>query len=378
MAAPSTCPHCHEPVASTDSFCEACGADLASSAAPAVLTGSGATTPPVAAADDAAAHDHAATGGPRTSQTARVADPLDPARNRTCLACGGAVDDDGFCSVCGQRAPVPRDHWTESPSAWVGGVCDKGIVHARNEDAMALASTTDRTRAVLVVCDGVTSAPDSDRASIAAARAACRVLTEAPGADSDSFPARLTHWEQMLGAACRDANAEAVGVAHRLGDPIEPPSCTFVAAVVDGDLASVAWCGDSRAYWLPDAGDGVQLGLDHSVGTWLIASGMSREEAERDPGFHTITRWLGADSFDATPECVSQRLDAPGWVLVCSDGMWNYASEPAALHELIETARRDGAADPTVIAEAMAAWANAQGGHDNVSVALARIDARVP
>ena len=41
-----------------------------------------------------------------------------------------------------------------------------------------------------------------------------------------------------------------------LGDPPEPPSCTFVAAVADGDLIAVAWCGDSRAYWLADDGDG--------------------------------------------------------------------------------------------------------------------------
>ena len=365
-----SCPSCHEPVRPGDAFCEACGTDLTGVSAAA------------AAPDETPSTDHtgdAASGGPKTSQITRAADPMGTgAAERACLACGGDVDADGFCTVCGQKAPTARDHWTESPAAWVGAVCDKGIVHARNEDAMAIASTADRTRAVLVVCDGVTSAPDSDKASIAAARAACRTLTEAPPASGDSFPARLTHWEQQLVIACRDANAEAVGVAHRLGDPPEPPSCTFVAAVIEDDLLSAAWCGDSRAYWLPDAGAGHQLGVDHSIGAALIAAGTPPEDAERDPGFHTITRWLGADSIDPTPECVSQRLDTPGWVLVCSDGMWNYASEAAPLAALIETARRDGAADPTAIAEAMAAWANDQGGHDNITVALARIDARVP
>lgn len=369
MSGQMSCRTCHEPTVATDAFCEACGADL-TGAAPADGAPSAATTVGAPAPDVIAP--------PRTSQVTRVAERIGAGESRACLACGGAVDADGFCSVCGQKAPTARDHWTETPSPWVGGVCDKGIAHARNEDAMALASTEDRTRAVLVICDGVTSAPDSDRASIVAARIACATLTAAPAPASDAFPARLGHWEQQLTIACRDANGEAVGVAHRLGDPIEPPSCTFVAGVVDGDLVSVAWCGDSRAYWLPDAGTTLQLGVDHSIGAQLIANGTPPAEAERDPGFHTITRWLGADSFDPTPECVSQRLDEPGWVLVCSDGMWNYAPDADRLRELIVTAQADGATDPTTIAESMAAWANDQGGHDNISVALARYDARVP
>jgi len=362
-----TCPTCNEPIAPSDAFCEACGGDLGGGAAVAHDTGS--SVLPAASAPSAA---------PRTSQVTRVTDPLEPVAARVCRACGGAVDDDGFCTVCGQKAPTPRDHWTETPSSWVGGVCDKGIVHARNEDAMALAATSDRSRAVLVICDGVTSAPDSDRASIVAARAACQTLVAAPAAPSDSFPARLTHWEEQLTIACRDANAEAVGVAHRLGDPAEPPSCTFVAAVVDGDVLSVAWCGDSRAYWLPDGGGGRQLGVDHSIGAALIAGGMSQQDAERDVQFHTITRWLGADSVDPTPACVSVRLDEPGWVLLCSDGMWNDAPAPERLASLVAEAAGAGATDPTAIAESLAAWANIQGGRDNISVALARHDARLP
>ena len=52
-------------------------------------------------------------------------------------------------------ARSPRDHWTEQPAPWIGGVCDKGIVHTANEDAMALAATPDGTLSILVVCDGI-------------------------------------------------------------------------------------------------------------------------------------------------------------------------------------------------------------------------------
>ena len=354
------CSACQEPVRDGDTFCEACGAEV----------GGGAT-----AAPSAPSPREAASGGPATSVVARGADPDEPDVGAiTCVACGGAVDDDGFCTVCGTKARTPRDHWTEAPSAWVGGVCDKGIAHARNEDAMALASTpaADHGRAVLVVCDGVTTAPESDRASIAAARAACAALTTAPTPEG-SVPARLERWSELLEDACAAAHAEAVAVARRLGDPPEPPSCTFVAVVAEPDLACVAWCGDSRAYWLPDAGGGRQLGVDHSVGSELIAGGMPEAEAAEHPQFHTITRWLGADSVDPTPQFASVPIDAPGWLLACSDGMWNYAGSADALAGLIATATRDGASGPLAIAESLAAWANTQGGHDNITVALTRV-----
>jgi serine/threonine protein phosphatase PrpC len=50
------------------------------------------------------------------------------------------------------------------------GVTDRGLRHTRNEDAMALAATMspDGPAAVAVVCDGVSSAPRADEASLTA------------------------------------------------------------------------------------------------------------------------------------------------------------------------------------------------------------------
>ena len=90
--------------------------------------------------------------------------------------------------------------------------------------------------------------------------------------------AAITHWNDALQAAATEANSAAVGVAHTLGDPVEPPSCTFVAAVVAESLIAVAWCGDSRAYWLPDSGEGAPTDVDHSLGTEMLAAGKSRAE----------------------------------------------------------------------------------------------------
>lgn len=259
---------------------------------------------------------------------------------------------------------------------WVGGVCDKGIVHAGNEDAMALAATSDGRLVILVVCDGVTSAPQSDRAALAASRAACELLTSVPAPSSadTSTAAAVSYWTDALQRAADVANDAAVGVAHTLGDPVEPPSCTFVAAVMSGALITTAWCGDSRSYWLPDTGEARQLSVDHSLGTEMLAAGKTRAEAEADSTFHTITRWLGADSFDHRPEFASQSIDGPGWLLVCSDGLWNYASVIDEMVTVFNGLLATVGTDPVPLASALVDWANAAGGHDNITAALARCD----
>lgn len=366
-----TCPHCGAATAAGDAFCEACGGELVPGAAPSI------SAPDTVAMDDGdPTEEHART---HLLTPAGAGDGMGVDTSVPCTACGAAVADDGFCSVCGHKARTRRDHWTETHGDHVGAVCDKGIAHARNEDAMATGVSASGVVA-LVVCDGVTTAPDSDRASLAASLAARDVLLANPSVDG-SFAQRLSAWEPVLAASCRVANAEAVAVARSLGDPAEPPSCTFVAAIVDGDLVATAWCGDSRSYFLPDpgtGGPGEQLSTDHSLGTEMIRNGMTREQAEADPTCHTITRWLGADSYDPTPEFRAVQVRSPGWLLVCSDGMWNYASDVDHLARLIAQAQADGAVTPTAIAESLTAFANDQGGHDNITVALARCAPQLP
>jgi serine/threonine protein phosphatase PrpC len=357
------CAACGAPIAAGDTFCEACGTQLQGTAVPAPPGSPAATNdsqtgqPANESADDTAPI-------PRTTVTAAV-----------CAKCGGRILDDGFCDTCGQKASSPRDHWSEQPVPWVGGVCDKGIVHAANEDAMALSATADGTLAVLVVCDGVTSAPHSDRAALAASRAACSHLSGMAVPPPGSVAAAISYWTDAIQDATIEANSAAVGVAHTLGDPAEAPSCTFVAAVVADSLITVAWCGDSRAYWLPDAGDPRQLTVDHSLGTELLAAGESRAQAEADPAFHTITRWLGADSVDHSPEVTSQSIEGPGWLLVCSDGLWNYASALDEMAKLVSDRHSTiGNDDPVPLASTLVDWANEAGGHDNITAALMRCD----
>jgi len=325
-----------------------------------------------------AAVEAAAAASPEVKEVAKT-QPLDAGPlAAACPNCGGTSFEDGYCTTCGAPAVKERDHWQEQPAAWVGAVTDRGIRHHRNEDAMALSAQTEPgSRAVLVVCDGVSSSMDPDIASLAAARAARDVLTTSVPM-SPSIAGRIKTWTDLLGQASAAANEQAVEASrnptNRPGErENNPPSCTFVAAVVDGPVIVVGWVGDSRAYWLPDGGPAERLSTDDSWASEAISRGMPQAEAEVSPQAHAITRWLGVDSPDFAPRCASTTPSVPGWLLVCSDGLWNYCSPATAMGDLVARTAHAAGGDPIKTAAALVDWANAEGGMDNITVALARL-----
>ncbi|WP_152360683.1 protein phosphatase 2C domain-containing protein [Microlunatus speluncae] len=374
-----TCPNtgCGAEVPGDASFCEVCGAELNPTSAP--------------VADEAAGEELPIT----LSHSIRAEQPTEPTAPpaRTCRDCGGVVGADDYCQTCGTKAPRERDHYTEQPAPWVAAVCDRGIRHHRNEDASAIAADAEPgSRAVLVVCDGVSTSPNSDVASLAAARAAREVLVAQRPAGMGTPESRAAALAQALQAAAVQANAavldesaalEAAAKAARpegeadSTEAVNTPSCTFAAAVVEGDLIMVGNVGDSRAYLIPDPDSGVEpqlLTVDDSVAQLRIEAGVPREQAENGPQAHAITKWFGRDSPDVMPRTARATATGSGWVLVCSDGLWNYASDAAELQRLIAelAAAEQPVTEPLAVAEALVAWANEQGGKDNITVALAR------
>jgi serine/threonine protein phosphatase PrpC len=361
----TTCPVCGADVEAGQAFCESCGSALAGADAKQPVD------PGLTVVEQDAPIEltrPTSTAGPV------AADALVPAVG--CLACGSEVGEDGYCTVCGTKAPIPRDHYVEQPAGWVAAVCDRGIKHHRNEDATAVAADAEPgSRAVLVVCDGVSTSTDSDIASLAAARRARDVLVALQPAGLPNPASRAGAVAAAIESAVAQAN-DAVLASTPDGGP-NAAACTFAAAVVDGDLVVFGNVGDSRVYWLPDPGgsgmgaEATELSLDDSMAQARIAMGVDRVTAENGPQAHAITKWLGRDSPDTVPRTGSVLLGHPGWVLVCSDGLWNYCSEAARLGELV-TRLSETATSPLELGEALVRWANEQGGRDNVSVALAR------
>ena len=352
------CPHCGAEVASQEAFCEACG---------------GALTPTTAGPDDE--HDEMAAPIEITRSIQTEADNEDTVVvTRPCANCGGVVGADGYCETCGTKAPTERDHYTEHPASWVAACCDRGVRHHRNEDATAVAAEpTPGTRAVLVVCDGVSTSVDSDIASLAAARTARDVLVAHRPAGLGTPASRVAAISRAVVKSAAAANAAVID--NTAPDSDNAASCTFAAAVVEADLVVFGNIGDSRVYWIPDhgtIGDPTELSVDDSVAQARIAMGTPRAEAESGPQAHAITKWLGRDSPDFVPRTGSTLVSSPGWVLVCSDGLWNYASEATVLQSLVaELSTPD--TDPLTLAVALVDWAKERGGKDNIAVALARL-----
>jgi serine/threonine protein phosphatase PrpC len=352
------CPNCRAEVGAQEAFCEACGIAL---------------TPTDARPADESDEMAAAIEITRSIQT-------DPGEQdtvvvtRPCANCGGVIGPDGYCETCGTRAPTERDHYTEHPAAWVAACCDRGVRHHRNEDATAVAAEpTPGSRAILVVCDGVSTSLDSDVASLAAARTARDLLVSHRPAGLGTPASRVAAVAGAVVKAAAAANAAVID--NTAPDSENAASCTFAAAVVEADLVVFGNVGDSRVYWIPDrgtAGEPTELSVDDSVAQARIAMGTARAEAENGPQAHAITKWLGRDSPDFVPRTGSTLVESPGWVLVCSDGLWNYASEATTLQSLVaEVSTPDS--DPLTLAVALVDWANGQGGKDNISVALARL-----
>ncbi len=253
-----------------------------------------------------------------------------------------------------------RSHYVRVPAAWVAGCSDTGQRHKTNQDAMCLA-VRDETRhtAMLAVADGVTTAEGSEVASLVAAETVVEQLIEATQA----------------GQATNLAFVHAFEGAHQavLDARDEPSACTLIAASIDDGAIAVGNVGDSRAYWLGDDGSCQLLSTDDSMAQARIMLGMSRDDAEQSNQAHAITKWLGRSSTNVTPSVITLLPRTNGWLLLCSDGLWNYSSSPEAMSDTFQEVL-SRSSNPGQVAENLVSWANARGGRDNITAVVARIE----
>ncbi|MEN1885479.1 PP2C family serine/threonine-protein phosphatase [Streptomyces mirabilis] len=306
---------------------------------------------------------------PRTADLGSPVTP--PAGTKLCVACrSGHVDSDGYCENCGHAQPRERDHMEQELGA-VAAVSDRGLRHHRNEDAFAISSTAlpDGSPAVVaIVCDGVSSATRPDEASLAASRAAGEALLAA--LPLGTHPQQAMHEAILAAAEAVNSLAEAPPAHEEHAPHQNAPACTLVGAVVTPALLIVGWVGDSRAYWVPvdRSSPPARLTEDDSWAAQMVAAGlMSEAQAYADERAHAITGWLGADAYELEPHTASFKPDRPGVVVVCTDGLWNYAE---AAEEMAEVVPLDAAERPLHSAQVLVGHALDGGGHDNVTVAV--------
>ena len=243
-----------------------------------------------------------------------------------CARCGSAVaPSDNFCEQCGLGQPTGRDH-VEIDLGVAAAVSDRGLVHHRNEDAVALLAEDNLVLAV--VSDGVSTSDLADEASLAAVDAAIEVLV-AGGPTEKAVAA---------------ADAAVAELPIRYDD--NAPSCTYVSAVITPNEVTIGWVGDSRAYWI-GATQALLLTADDAHG-------------------HALTAWLGADAGEVVPRTTTYFPAEPGAVVLCSDGLWNYLGSTGELADRL----RPFAAAPKAAAAELVRFAIGMGGHDNITVVV--------
>jgi serine/threonine protein phosphatase PrpC len=133
---------------------------------------------------------------------------------------------------------------------------------------------------------------------------------------------------------------------------------------------TVGWVGDSRAYFVGPAGTW-QLSSDDTWAAEQVAMGhLSERDAARDPRGRFLTRWLGSDQdVDLAPSVRTFEVEWPGFVLLCTDGLWNYLDTADTLGEMVMGLGENAA--PLTVARALTNFARDAGGHDNITVAVA-------
>ncbi|WP_437110495.1 protein phosphatase 2C domain-containing protein [Streptomyces sp. enrichment culture] len=331
------------------------------------------------AAPDPRAAAPAAPGEGRTdSPAAGGAEGLAEGQDEgVCVACrAGRVSPDGYCENCGHKQPRERDHMEREVGRTVAAVSDRGLRHHRNEDAFAVSDVPlpdGSPAAVAIVCDGVSSASRPDDASAAAARAADASLRAALPLGTDPRQAMhdaIVAASDAVNALADEPPGEGGGFGHEAHRHRNAPACTIVGAVTANGLLVVGWVGDSRAYWVPDdrSAPAARLTEDDSWAAQMVAAGLMNEaQAYADERAHAITGWLGADAYELEPHTAVFKPDRPGVVVVCTDGLWNYAE---AADDMAQVLPADAAQHPLHCARVLVGHALDGGGHDNVTVAV--------
>lgn len=223
-----------------------------------------------------------------------------------------------------------------------------GRVRKNNQDA-AFASPN-----LLVVADGMGGAAAGDLASAVAA-------TEASHGDRRLDEDHLL--EHMAGIMQRANDTLADLIDQDLD--LDGMGTTFSGAAFSGTMFGVAHIGDSRGYLIRGA-EVRQLTHDHSWVQALIDDGrLTPEQAATHPHRSLILKVLNG-SGETDPDFFELEAEEGDVLLFCSDGLSGLVP-PDELKSVIDEHTLDDAVTE------LAKLANERGGHDNISLVLARV-----
>ena len=165
-----------------------------------------------------------------------------------------------------------------------------------NQDVCRVIEIPEHNRALMLVCDGMGGHSMGDVAAETVCNAICEFWMNNP--DIPDSGTKVTE-------ACRVAS-DALYARSRVVRPIEMGT-TMVMASVEGNIITIAHCGDSRCYLLRD-GAVVYQTQDHADPHW---------------GSEVVTKcFFSMDSEVAVPDIAQFEVKSGDRIFLCSDGVY--------------------------------------------------------
>jgi serine/threonine protein phosphatase PrpC len=287
--------------------------------------------------------------GPSTSIENDATKPLEPVPEMLTAQpiSEGMLEPQQLIAACAQSVGMQRDH---------------------NEDSLFSLTTTLANNAsnlpfgLYIVADGMGGHQHGEVASEIATRAMAEyvirnlytpLFSVNPQPPADSLQEILTH---------------GVNIAHdSILESITGGGTTLTTVLILGKQMIIAHVGDSRVYVVDMHGNLKPLTRDHSLVKRLEELGqITPEEAAIHPQRNVLYRALGqGEPFE--PEIITTPLPQPGYLLVCSDGLWGVVPKDK-LGKIIISSNT-----PHQACQEMVNAANEAGGPDNITAILVRL-----
>ena len=214
---------------------------------------------------------------------------------------------------------------------------------------------------LFIVADGMGGHQYGEVASSVAVRTMASYLLK-------RFHAYLMNPSEGMEEPLQEIIRSAITEAQRSVTQAAPGSgTTLTAALVLGQQMTIAHVGDSRAYALRTDGRVEVLTRDHSLVKRLEELGqISPEEVAAHPSRNVLYRALGQGEV-LEPDIFTTPFPQPGYLLLCSDGLWSVVSDDSLCALVTSAPNLHGACQNLITA------ANDAGGPDNISVVLVQL-----
>lgn len=237
---------------------------------------------------------------------------------------------------------------------------DAGLVRSFNEDSIAL----NQEIGLMVLADGMGGYKSGDVASHLATELITKELQKAATEFKPSL--ENSRCVELVKEAVKKANYAIYRLAQS-DAKYQNMGTTLALVLFYNERVTIAHLGDSRVYRLRDGRLKVMT-YDHSLLQEQVAQGaITAEDAKVSHNRHLVTRALGVGK-DVNIDVREEQALEGDIYLLCSDGLNDMVED-----SVLELALKSLKGNLSLLANQLVMIANDNGGHDNISVMVAKV-----